>query len=237
MSRTYYDNLPVWQKDIFHNGNVEKYIDSSRDDEKKLLRGNRPIPINFLVFFTMGTLPFLLTFFSRRNAPVVFDKRRMMIYTLKKNKLYYSMVYDLNMLPFFTNREAMEDKRIFIPLVVMLSDEAPKKAATLTTPFPVGPFFNECPCQQKLMSIILAAYFSRQNKNSNDEWLSNLSDKQPSLINKYLDKLSHFSVFKPEDPFAPDVQRRLDVIAQRHKNLKMGDLDFPGFDFSIRKSA
>lgn len=184
----------------------------------------------------IATIPLLISLFRRREALVVFDKKRRLIYTVKDGKVYYHKVYDLNYLPFTTNTGAISASSLIIPLNVGLYKWKNEKCLTHKEVFSTGIFYPDSNCQQQFLCIMLNAYFSNQNKDTDDAWLTSILTTGPSKkFLEFLDKIVLFSFRKREDPFSPEVQAVVDQIMVEFKDLKEGDMDFEEFDFSYRK--
>ncbi|MDO6453231.1 hypothetical protein Q4490_06605 [Neptunomonas phycophila] len=184
----------------------------------------------------IATIPLLISLFRRREALVVFDKKRRLIYTVKDGKVYYHKVYDLNYLPFSTNTGAISASSLIIPLNVDLYQWQNKKCLMHTEVFSTGIFYPDSNCQQQFLCILLNAYFSNQNKDTDDAWLTSILTTGPSKkFLEFLDKIVLFSFRKREDPFSPEVQAVVDQIMVEFKDLEEGDMDFEDFDFSYRK--
>ena len=184
----------------------------------------------------IATIPLLISLFRRREALVVFDKKRRLIYTVKDGKVYYHKVYDLNYLPFTTNTGAISASSLIIPLNVGLYKWKNEKCLTHKEVFSTGIFYPDSNCQQQFLCILLNAYFSNQNKDTDDAWLTSILTTGPSKkFLEFLDKIVLFSFRKREDPFSPEVQAVIDQIMVEFKDLEEGDMDFEDFDFSYRK--
>ena len=184
----------------------------------------------------IATVPLLISLFRRREALVVFDKKRRLIYTVKDGKVYYHKVYDLNYLPFTTNTGAISASSLIIPLNVGLYKWKNEKCLTHKEVFSTGIFYPDSNCQQQFLCIMLNAYFSNQNKDTDDAWLTSILTTGPSKkFLEFLDKIVLFSFRKREDPFSPEVQAVVDQIMVEFKDLEEGDMDFEDFDFSYRK--
>lgn len=184
----------------------------------------------------IATVPLLISLFRRREALVVFDKKRRLIYTVKDGKVYYHKVYDLNYLPFTTNTGAISASSLIIPLNVGLYKWKNEKCLTHKEVFSTGIFYPDSNCQQQFLCILLNAYFSNQNKDTDDAWLTSILTTGPSKkFLEFLDKIVLFSFRKREDPFSPEVQAVIDQIMVEFKDLEEGDMDFEAFDFSYRK--
>jgi len=184
----------------------------------------------------IATIPLLISLFRRREALVVFDKKRRLIYTVKDGKVYYHKVYDLNYLPFTTNTGAISASSLIIPLNVGLYQWKNEKCLTHKEVFSTGIFYPDSNCQQQFLCIMLNAYFSNQNKDTDDAWLTSILTTGPSKkFLEFLDKIVLFSFRKREDPFSPKVQAVVDQIMVEFKDLEEGDMDFEAFDFSYRK--
>jgi hypothetical protein len=185
----------------------------------------------------IATVPLLISFFRRREALVVFDKERRLIYTVKEGKVYYHKVYDLNYLPFTTNTGAISASSLIIPLNVGLYQWQNEKCLMQKEVFSTGIFYPDSNCQQQFLCILLNAYFSNQNRGSNDEWLTSIITTGPSKrFLEYLDKIVLFSFRKREDPFAPEVQAVVDQIMDQFKDLEEGDMDFEACAFGMEQA-
>lgn len=205
------------------------------DSVKENYKTHSHIPPN-LAPLLIATVPLLISFFRRREALVVFDKKRRLIYTVKEGKVYYHKVYDLNYLPFSTNTGAISASSLIIPLNVDLHQWQNKKCLMHTEVFSTGIFYPDSNCQQQFLCILLNAYFSNQNKNTDDAWLTSILITGPSKkFLEFLDRIVLFSFRKREDPFSPEVQAVVDQTMVEFKDLEEGDMDFEAFDFSYRK--
>jgi hypothetical protein len=198
-------------------------------------KSHRELPAGIVVLI-LSIIPIFLNLFFKREALVVFDKKRRIIYTVKNSQVYYCRVYDLNYLPFTTNIKAMSHSSVIIPLNVDLFKWGEDKCLMKSEVFSTGIFYPDSNCQQQFLCMMLTAYFSNQNLHTNDEWLKSIltGPSKPFLL--VLDKLIQFSFRKREDPFSPEVQAVVSDIVDKFKDIEEGDMDFEDFDFSYRKS-
>ncbi|QLE99242.1 hypothetical protein [Neptunomonas phycophila] len=221
---------PYRDYDLSNDFDVEIF-----ENKKRSWRKHDHIPPD-LAPLLIATVPLLISLFRRREALVVFDKKRRLIYTVKDGKVYYHKVYDLNYLPFSTNTGAISASSLIIPLNVDLYQWQNKKCLMHTEVFSTGIFYPDSNCQQQFLCIMLNAYFSNQNKDTDDAWLTSILITGPSKkFLEFLDKIVLFSFRKREDPFSPEVQAVVDQIMVEFKDLEEGDMDFEAFDFSYRK--
>ena len=229
--RAYEENVQAWD-DFDPKSEVDmRPFESS----KRYWKTHNHIPPD-LAPLLIATVPLLISLFRRREALVVFDKKRRLIYTVKDGKVYYHKVYDLNYLPFTTNTGAISASSLIIPLNVGLYKWKNEKCLTHKEVFSTGIFYPDSNCQQQFLCILLNAYFSNQNKDTDDAWLTSILTTGPSKkFLEFLDKIVLFSFRKREDPFSPEVQAVVDQIMVEFKDLEEGDMDFEDFDFSYRK--
>ncbi len=229
--RAYEANVQAWD-DFDPNSEVDMRLFES---SKRYWKTHNHIPPD-LAPLLIATVPLLISLFRRREALVVFDKKRRLIYTVKDGKVYYHKVYDLNYLPFTTNTGAISASSLIIPLNVGLYKWKNEKCLTHKEVFSTGIFYPDSNCQQQFLCILLNAYFSNQNKDTDDAWLTSILITGPSKkFLEFLDKIVLFSFRKREDPFSPEVQAVIDQIMVEFKDLEEGDMDFEAFDFSYRK--
>jgi hypothetical protein len=229
--RAYEANLRI--RDDFDPNN-ESHV-SLFESSKRYWKTHNHIPPD-LAPLLIATVPLLISLFRRREALVVFDKKRRLIYTVKDGKVYYHKVYDLNYLPFTTNTGAISASSLIIPLNVGLYQWQNEKCLMQKEVFSTGIFYPDSNCQQQFLCIMLNAYFSNQNKDTDDAWLTSILTTGPSKkFLEFLDKIVLFSFRKREDPFSPEVQAVVDQIMAEFKDLEVGDMDFKDFDFSYRK--
>ncbi|MFY0658803.1 MAG: hypothetical protein JXR12_18875 [Neptunomonas phycophila] len=229
--RAYEANLRI--RDDFDPNN-ESHV-SLFESSKRYWKTHNHIPPDVAPLL-IATVPLLISLFRRREALVVFDKKRRLIYTVKDGKVYYHKVYDLNYLPFTTNTGAISASSLIIPLNVGLYKWKNEKCLTHKEVFSTGIFYPDSNCQQQFLCILLNAYFSNQNKETDDAWLTSILTTGPSKkFLEFLDKIVLFSFRKREDPFSPEVQAVVDQIMVEFKDLEEGDMDFEAFDFSYRK--
>jgi hypothetical protein len=238
--RWYYDFEDRAYEEFTYNTRIEYDLNDEVhkgifEEVKSNYKSHNHVPPN-LGPLLIATVPLLISFFRRREALVVFDKERRLIYTVKEGKVYYHKVYDLNYLPFTTNTGAISASSLIIPLNVGLYQWQNEKCLVQKEVFSTGIFYPDSNCQQQFLCILLNAYFSNQNRGSNDEWLTSIITTGPSKkFLEYLDKIVLFSFRKREDPFAPEVQAVVDQIMDQFKDLEEGDMDFEAFDYSYRK--
>ncbi|MFY0658804.1 MAG: hypothetical protein JXR12_18880 [Neptunomonas phycophila] len=229
--RAYEANVQAWD-DFDPNSEVDMRLFES---SKRYWKTHNHIPPD-LAPLLIATVPLLISLFRRREALVVFDKKRRLIYTVKDGKVYYHKVYALNYLPFTTNTGAISASSLIIPLNVGLYKWKNEKCLTHKEVFSTGIFYPDSNCQQQFLCILLNAYFSNQNKETDDAWLTSILTTGPSKkFLEFLDKIVLFSFRKREDPFSPEVQAVIDQIMVEFKGLEEGDMDFEAFDFSYRK--
>ncbi|WP_139303232.1 hypothetical protein [Neptunomonas phycophila] len=229
--RAYEANVQAWD-DFDPNSEVDMRLFES---SKRYWKTHNHIPPD-LAPLLIATVPLLISLFRRREALVVFDKKRRLIYTVKDGKVYYHKVYDLNYLPFTTNTGAISASSLIIPLNVGLYKWKNQKCLMDKEVFSTGIFYPDSNCQQQFLCILLNAYFSNQNKDTGDAWLTSILTTGPSKkFLEFLDKIVLFSFRKREDPFSPEVQAVVDQIMVEFKDLEEGDMDFEAFDFSYRK--
>ena len=229
--RAYEENVQAWD-DFDPNSEVDMRLFES---SKRYWKTHNHIPPD-LAPLLIATVPLLISLFRRREALVVFDKKRRLIYTVKDGKVYYHKVYDLNYLPFTTNTGAISASSLIIPLNVGLYKWKNEKCLTHKEVFSTGIFYPDSNCQQQFLCIMLNAYFSNQNKDTDDAWLTSILTTGPSKkFLEFLDKIVLFSFRKREDPFSPEEQAVVDQIMVEFKDLEEGDMDFEDFDFSYRK--
>ena len=229
--RAYEENVQAWD-DFDPKSEVDmRPFESS----KRYWKTHNHIPPD-LAPLLIATVPLLISLFRRREALVVFDKKRRLIYTVKDGKVYYHKVYDLNYLPFTTNTGAISASSVIIPLDVGLYKWQHAICLTHKEVFSTGIFYPDSNCQQQFLCILLNAYFSNQNKDTDDAWLTSILTTGPSKkFLEFLDKIVLFSFRKREDPFSPEEQAVVDQIMVEFKDLEEGDMDFEDFDFSYRK--
>ncbi|WP_370053739.1 hypothetical protein [Neptunomonas sp.] len=179
--------------------------------------------------------PFLVSILIKPRAPVVFDKERRLIYTNFKGRLFYAYVDDLSELPFRSATDNMDPNSLMSPLTVILNDSVEASDEKIDPCFNVGVFFEIASCQQQLLSIIITAYFSDQNRDTDDEWLHALLERKPAFYMVVLDFLFQFSLRRKIDMYSPEIQAELEDIIAKREPASESDMDFEDFDFSYRK--
>ena len=179
--------------------------------------------------------PFLVSVIIKPRAPVVFDKKRRLIYTYFEGRLFYAHVDDLSELPLHSATANMDPNARMSPLTIILKDSNKDSGDKINPCFTVGVFFEIASCQQQLLSIIITAYFSEQNRDTDDEWLHALLERKPAFYMVVLDFLFQFSLRRKIDMYSPEIQAELEDIIAKREPASESDMDFEDFDFSDRK--
>ena len=149
-----------------------------------------------------------------------------------EGRLFYAYVDDLSELPLHSATANMDPNARMSPLTIILKDSIKDSDKKVNPCFTVGVFFEIASCQQQLLSIIITAYFSDQNRDTNDEWLHALLERKPAFYMVVLDFLFQFSLRRKIDMYSPEIQAELEDIIAKREPAPTGDMDFSDFDFS-----
>jgi hypothetical protein len=180
----------------FHNSNFS-YKDFGDVERTRNILKERGVNYSFnkyYVLFLILGMPVFYLFFGRNRFPIVVDKKKRLIYTWHKGRLFYhqvdSLLLDHNLL---VEESRLKFNSLTYPLHVKLIDSKNPNKADF---FMVGAWIEPCVQQFYPIGQTVLAYLSKANYDTDDAWLKNALNAYQGPISKWVYKMTSFSLRK-----------------------------------------